>query len=157
MSFVEIFNCIANLSLFGLLLWRRPRLPAFWVWQVASVVAIGVVACTRNTEGYAGAWWLIAMALMVLEFAAAVELSMKRITLVNEIAILLMVAHLVAKSTEHYFWRDDPVFAWQMRHIAVALNEIIGGYLLLVLFRYPKEKSYVLRRREEASQASQAC
>lgn len=157
MTLVEIFNCTANLALFGILLWRRPRLPAFWVWQVASVVAIGVVAYTRDKPCYPGAWWGIAMVLMVLEFAAMIELFNQKFSWVNEGAIALMLLHIIFKCTEHYLWRDSPDFAWEMRHVAMVLNEIIGGYLLLVLFKFPKGDRNGLQEGTKYSQTDEAC
>jgi hypothetical protein len=148
MTFVEILNTVANLLLFGLMIWRKPRLPTLWVWQIASILLIVALDCSRNTSDYATVWWGAALLGMILEFGTLVELLESRFSWVNEGAIILMILHLFFKGAEHYFWRDDEAFAWQLRHIAVVLNEILGGYLCLLVYLHPKGETYVLRRQK---------
>lgn len=152
MTWVEIYNATCNLSLFGLMLWKRPRLPWLWTWQICSVAFIFVIAYYRHSPQYARAWWFVALTGLVLEFFTTIDLWKHKFSWLQEGAIILMALHMVFKSTEHATWYDDREFAWKMRHIAVALNEIIGAYLVLLLYTYPKGESHVLpRRRKEAT------
>jgi hypothetical protein len=156
MTWVEIYNATMNVALFGMMLWKRPRLPWFWAWQICSVAFIFVIAYYRHSPQYARAWWFVALAGLILEFFTTIELWKHKFSWLQEGAIILMALHLVFKSTEHAAWYDDREFAWQMRHIAVALNEIIGAYLVLLIYTYPKGESHGLPRRRKEEARAQA-